>query len=91
MTGIVRNYIVGIISWGFECGRPNKPGYYAPVYPQMEWIRKIINKTNKCKNTDKNTKNGLATCSTTTINIKFILPYLITLFLIYFVSNKLVF
>ena len=79
--------IVGIVSYGFGCATKYMPGYYAPVYPQLEWIREVVHQTNECKNTDEKSKNGLATCSTTTINIKFFFTNLILSYLIYLVIN----
>ena len=79
--------IVGIVSYGFGCASKGSPGYYAPVYPQLEWIRAVVNQTNECKNADKKAKFGLATCSSTTIHVKFVFKNLILLYLIYLISN----
>ena len=56
--------VTGVVSFGFECAKEFIPGYYAPVFPQNEWIKSIMKKTNTCPNVHD---NKLERCSSSRI------------------------
>ena len=37
--------LVGITSWGVECGQPGVPGVYAGVQAALPWITEILGQT----------------------------------------------
>ena len=40
--------VAGIVSWGFDCATPGKPGFYARVNQVLPWITETIQKKSKC-------------------------------------------
>ncbi|KAL4685971.1 hypothetical protein H8959_001568 [Pygathrix nigripes] len=35
-------YQVGIVSWGMDCGQPNRPGVYTNISVYFQWIRRVM-------------------------------------------------
>ena len=40
--------VAGIVSWGFNCATPGKPGFYSRVNQVLPWIKETIQKKSKC-------------------------------------------
>ena len=58
--------LIGLVSFGGSgCAIPLRPGFYASVYPQLDWVKRVIEETNTCPHQDPKCKNCLVKCKAT--------------------------
>ena len=41
-TGTKKHVLVGIVSWGVDCGNPNHYGIYVKLYNFLSWVQLIV-------------------------------------------------
>lgn len=34
-------YLVGVVSWGEDCGKKDRYGVYSYIYPNKDWIQRV--------------------------------------------------
>ena len=71
--------LMALVSFGFDCAHRGSPGYYAPVYTQLEWVRHIMQNTIRCPNIDQ---NSLGKCSSSRMKTNLVTNVLSIVFLV---------
>lgn len=56
-TNSPMNMVVGVTSFGINCGQKNRPGIYTKVFPFIQWIENIVWNNNVTNVNDTTSKN----------------------------------
>ena len=71
--------LMALVSFGFDCAHRGSPGYYAPVYTQLKWVRHIMQNTITCPNINQ---NALGKCSSSRMKTNVVTNVLSIVFLV---------